>query len=53
MLVCEVWVFIFGNIIAGTAHNLTQLVAGRLISGIGAAVLLSLCTIVLSRTSVH
>ena len=49
MLVCEVWVFIFGNIIAGTAHNLTQLVAGRLISGIGGAGLLSLCTIALSR----
>ncbi|KAI0083894.1 major facilitator superfamily domain-containing protein [Irpex rosettiformis] len=49
MLVCEVWVFIFGNIVAGTAHNLTQLVAGRLISGVGGAGLLSLCTIVLSQ----
>ncbi|KAI0691484.1 major facilitator superfamily domain-containing protein [Cytidiella melzeri] len=49
MLVCEVWVFIFGNIVAGTAHNLTQLVAGRLISGVGAAGLLSLCTIVVSQ----
>ncbi|KAI0339235.1 MFS general substrate transporter [Trametopsis cervina] len=49
MLVCEVWIFIFGNIISGTSHNLTQLVAGRLITGLGAAGLLSLCTIVVSR----
>lgn len=49
MLVCEVWVFIIGNIIAGTAHSLAQLVAGRLVAGVGAAGLLSLCTIIVSR----
>lgn len=49
MLVVEVWIFIFGNIVAGTAHSLNQLVAGRLISGVGGAGLLSLCTIVVSR----
>lgn len=49
MLIIEVWIFILGNIIAGTAHNLVQLVVGRLISGIGGAGLLSLCTIVVSR----
>lgn len=49
MLVVEVWIFIFGNIVAGTAHNLVQLVVGRLISGVGGAGLLSLCTIVISR----
>lgn len=51
MLVCEVWVFIIGNIIAGTAHTLPQLVAGRLIAGVGGAGLLSLCTIIVSRKS--
>lgn len=50
MLVCEVWVFIIGNIIAGTAHSLNQLVAGRLIAGVGGAGLLSLVTIIVSRT---
>ena len=50
MLITEVWIFIFGNIIAGTAHTLRQLVAGRLISGVGAAGLLSLVTIIVSRT---
>lgn len=49
MLVCEVWVFIIGNIVAGTAHSLAQLVAGRLVAGVGAAGLLSLCTIIVSR----
>ncbi len=34
MLIGKVWVFILGNIIAGTAHNLKQLVAGRLFSGV-------------------
>lgn len=51
MLLCEVWVFIIGNIIAGTANSLKQLVAGRLISGVGGAGLLSLCTIIVSRKS--
>lgn len=50
MLVCEVWIFITGNIIAGTASNLPQLVAGRLIAGVGGAGLLSLITIIISRT---
>lgn len=49
MLVCEVWVFILGNIIAGTARTLSQLVAGRMIAGVGGAGLLSLCTIIVSR----
>lgn len=38
-----------GNIIAGVSNNLTQLVAGRLISGVGGAGLLSLCVIIISR----
>ncbi|GJF00175.1 MFS general substrate transporter [Phanerochaete sordida] len=49
MLVCEVWVFIVGNIIAGTARSLSQLVAGRMIAGVGGAGLLSLCTIIVSQ----
>ena len=49
MLLAEVWVFIFGNIIAGTAHNMNQLVAGRLLAGVGGAGLMSLCTIIVSR----
>lgn len=53
MLVTLVWVFIIGNVIAGTAHNLNQLVAGRLISGVGGAGLLSLSFIVLTRKLLH
>lgn len=49
MLIAEVWIFIFGNIIAGTAHNMNQLVAGRLFAGVGGAGLMSLCTIIVSR----
>ncbi|KAJ3525096.1 hypothetical protein NM688_g8457 [Phlebia brevispora] len=49
MLLAEVWVFIIGNIIAGTAHNLSQLVAGRLLAGVGGAGLISLCTIIVSQ----
>ncbi|KAF7795452.1 hypothetical protein EIP86_006613 [Pleurotus ostreatoroseus] len=49
MLLAEVWIFIFGNIIAGTAHNIKQLVAGRLIAGVGGAGLMSLCTIIVSQ----
>ena len=49
MLVCEVWIFIVGNIIAGSAKSLPQLVAGRMIAGVGGAGLLSLCIIVVSR----
>jgi len=40
---------VIGNIIAGTAKSLPQLVAGRLISGVGGAGLLSLSTIILSQ----
>ena len=50
MLLAEVWIFIIGNIIAGTAHNLTQLVAGRLLAGVGGAGLMALCTVIVSRT---
>ncbi|EKM53013.1 uncharacterized protein PHACADRAFT_98931 [Phanerochaete carnosa HHB-10118-sp] len=49
MLVCEVWVFIVGNIIAGTSRSLSQLVAGRMVAGVGGAGLLSLCTIIVSQ----
>lgn len=49
MLLVGVWVFIVGNIIAGTARTLQQLVAGRLLSGVGGAGLLSLSTIIVSR----
>lgn len=51
MLLAEVWIFIIGNVIAGTAKTLPQLVAGRLISGIGGAGLLALATIIVSRQS--
>lgn len=53
MLLAEVWVFIIGNVIAGTAKRLPQLVAGRLISGVGGAGLLALSTIIVSRQSIH
>lgn len=49
MLLAEVWVFILGNVIAGTAKRLPQLVAGRLISGVGGAGILALSTIIVSR----
>lgn len=49
MLLVEVWVFIIGNVIAGAAKTLPQLVAGRLISGVGGAGLLALSTIMVSR----
>ncbi|KAI0074809.1 MFS general substrate transporter [Panus rudis PR-1116 ss-1] len=49
MLIAEVWIFVIGNIIAGLANNLTQLVAGRLIAGVGGAGLLALSTIIISQ----
>lgn len=49
MLIGEVWIFILGNIVAGTARRLPQLVAGRLLSGVGGAGLLALSTIIVSR----
>ncbi|CAL1697219.1 unnamed protein product [Somion occarium] len=49
MLLVEVWVFIIGNVIAGAAKTLPQLVAGRLISGVGGAGLLALSTIMVSQ----
>lgn len=53
MLLAGVWIFIIGNVIAGTAKRLPQLVAGRLISGVGGAGLLALSTIIVSRQSIH
>ncbi|KAF5383203.1 hypothetical protein D9615_004935 [Tricholomella constricta] len=49
LLILEIWIFILGNVIAGVSKNLTQLVAGRLISGVGGAGLLSLSTILVSH----
>ncbi|GLB39226.1 putative MFS general substrate transporter [Lyophyllum shimeji] len=49
LLIIEIWVFIFGNIVAGLSRNLSQLVAGRLISGVGGAGILSLCIIMVSH----
>jgi hypothetical protein len=49
LLIGAVWVFIAGNIIAGTSQSLSQIIAGRLIAGLGGAGLLSLCSIVVSR----
>ncbi|ESK88282.1 drug resistance subfamily [Moniliophthora roreri MCA 2997] len=48
-LVLELWVFVVGNIIAGTANTLAQIITGRLIAGIGGAGLLSLSIIVISQ----
>ncbi|PBK89158.1 MFS general substrate transporter [Armillaria gallica] len=45
----ELWVFIAGNIIAGTSRGLLQMIIGRLISGIGGAGLLSLTGIIIAR----
>ncbi|KAF9455740.1 major facilitator superfamily domain-containing protein [Collybia nuda] len=49
LLIIEIWVFILGNLIAGLSKGLTQLVAGRLISGVGGAGLLSLSSILVSQ----
>ncbi|KAK0440828.1 major facilitator superfamily domain-containing protein [Armillaria borealis] len=45
----ELWVFIVGNIIAGTSRGLLQMIVGRLISGIGGAGLLSLTGIIIAQ----
>lgn len=47
-IIVELWVFVIGNVIAGTAHGFAQLVAGRLISGVGGAGLLNLTCIILA-----
>lgn len=49
LLIIEIWVFILGNLISGLSKGLTQLVAGRLIAGVGGAGLLSLSSILVSR----
>ncbi|KIJ37188.1 hypothetical protein M422DRAFT_33878 [Sphaerobolus stellatus SS14] len=49
LLIIDVWIFIIGNLIAGLAKNLTQLVAGRLLSGVGGAGILTLAIIVISH----
>lgn len=49
LLIIEIWVFILGNLISGLSKSLTQLVAGRLIAGVGGAGLLSLSSILVSR----
>lgn len=51
LLIAEIWIFVLGNVIAGSARRLPQLVAGRLVSGVGGAGLLSLATIIVSRES--
>ncbi|KDQ12764.1 hypothetical protein BOTBODRAFT_34222 [Botryobasidium botryosum FD-172 SS1] len=48
LLLAELWIFIVGNIIAGSGNSLNQLVAGRLLSGIGGAGLLALSIIIIS-----
>ncbi|ESK88241.1 mfs drug [Moniliophthora roreri MCA 2997] len=48
-LMIELWIFVIGNIIAGTANTLAQIIAGRLIAGIGGAGLLTLSCIVISQ----
>ena len=39
LLFAELWIFIIGNVIAGSAHNLAQLVGGQLVSGVGGMLL--------------
>ncbi|KAK7031292.1 hypothetical protein VNI00_013546 [Paramarasmius palmivorus] len=51
-LMIELWIFVMGNIIAGTAKSLAQIIAGRLIAGIGGAGLLTLSCIVITLTIV-
>jgi MFS family permease len=50
-LIIEFWIFVIGNIVAGTSTGLYQLVAGRLIAGIGGAGILSMALVILSRES--
>lgn len=49
LLIVDLWIFVVGNIIAGTANTLNQIVAGRLIAGVGGAGLISLSCILISR----
>ncbi|KAK7464902.1 hypothetical protein VKT23_006111 [Stygiomarasmius scandens] len=49
LLLIELWVFVIGNIIAGTSNTLGQIIVGRLISGLGGAGLLSLACILVSQ----
>jgi MFS family permease len=51
LLFISLWIFVLGNMIAGAANSLGPMVAGRLISGVGAAGLFSLSCIVISRKS--
>ncbi|KAF5389983.1 hypothetical protein D9757_003741 [Collybiopsis confluens] len=49
LLLIGLWIFVIGNIIAGTSKTLTQIIVGRLISGIGGAALLSVVCILVSQ----
>ncbi|KAJ3971810.1 major facilitator superfamily domain-containing protein [Lentinula raphanica] len=49
LLLIELWIFALGNIIAGTSKSLTQIIVGRLISGIGGAGLMSVVCILVSQ----
>ncbi|KAF9254970.1 MFS general substrate transporter [Marasmius fiardii PR-910] len=49
LLIIELWIFVIGNIISGTAKGLGQIIAGRLIAGIGGAGLLTLSCIVITQ----
>ncbi|THU96667.1 MFS general substrate transporter [Dendrothele bispora CBS 962.96] len=49
LLLIELWIFIIGNIVAGTSSTLGQIIAGRLISGLGGAGLISLACILVSQ----
>lgn len=53
LLIIELWIFIAGNIIAGTSQNLVQLVAGRILSGVGGAGIFALSVIIISRQYHH
>ncbi|KAH8832035.1 major facilitator superfamily domain-containing protein [Flagelloscypha sp. PMI_526] len=48
LLIIVIWVFITGNLIAGLSNSMELLVAGRLISGVGAAGIISLVIITIS-----
>ncbi|KAH8810501.1 major facilitator superfamily domain-containing protein [Flagelloscypha sp. PMI_526] len=48
LLIIVIWIFIAGSLIAGLSNSMELLVAGRLISGVGAAGILSLVIIIIS-----
>ncbi|KAH8810399.1 major facilitator superfamily domain-containing protein [Flagelloscypha sp. PMI_526] len=48
LLVIVIWIFIAGSLIAGLSNSIELLVAGRMISGVGAAGILSLVIIIIS-----